>query len=95
MEEGFRGPVCKRPAYPQVRGCPSAEPWQHGLSAKEIFLCSGFPAESAGRDGGNMPTAETSTKVNNPTSNGASATKQTLRFSVKCMSAGYIFPLYK
>lgn len=39
-----------------------------------------------------MPTAETSTKVNNPTSNGASATKQALRFSVKCMSVGYIFP---
>lgn len=39
-----------------------------------------------------MPAAETSTKVNNPTSNGASATKQTLRFSVKCMSVGYIFP---
>ena len=41
---------------------------------------------------GNMPAAETSTKVNNPTSNGASATKQTLCFSVKCMSVGYIFP---
>lgn len=27
-----------------------------------------------------MPAAETSTKVNNPTSNGASATKQALRF---------------
>ena len=39
-----------------------------------------------------MPTAETSTKVNNPTLNGAPATKQTLRFSVKCMSEGYIFP---
>ena len=39
-----------------------------------------------------MPAAETSTKVNNPTSNGASATKQALRFSVKCMSVGYIFP---
>ena len=39
-----------------------------------------------------MPTAETITKVNNPTSNGASATKQALRFSVKCMSVGYIFP---
>ena len=39
-----------------------------------------------------MPTAETSTKVNNPTLNGASATKQALRFSVKCMSVGYIFP---
>ena len=39
-----------------------------------------------------MPAAETSTKVNNPTSNGASAPKQTLRFSVKCMSVGYIFP---
>lgn len=39
-----------------------------------------------------MPAAETSTKVNNPTSNGASATKQALRFSVKCMSIGYIFP---
>ena len=39
-----------------------------------------------------MPTAETSTKVNSPTSNGASATKQALRFSVKCMSVGYIFP---
>ena len=39
-----------------------------------------------------MPTAEASTKVNNPTSNGASATKQTLCFSVKYMSVGYIFP---
>lgn len=39
-----------------------------------------------------MPTAETSTKVNNPTSNGAPATKQTLRFSVKCMSIGCDFP---
>ena len=39
-----------------------------------------------------MPTAETSTKVNNPTLNGAPATKQTLRFSVKYMSVGYIFP---
>lgn len=39
-----------------------------------------------------MPAAETSTKVNNPTSNGASATKQALRFSVKCMSVGCIFP---
>ena len=39
-----------------------------------------------------MPTAETSTKVNNPTSNGAPATKQTLRFSVKYMSIGCDFP---
>ena len=39
-----------------------------------------------------MPAAETSTKVNNPTSNGVSATKQTLRFSVKCMSVGCDFP---
>ena len=39
-----------------------------------------------------MPTAETSTKVNNLTSNGAPAAKQTLRFSVKCMSIGCDFP---
>ena len=63
MEEGFRGPVCKRPAYPQVRGCPSAEPWQRGLSAKEILLCPGSSTERTGRGGGNMPTEETSTKV--------------------------------
>lgn len=36
-----------------------------------------------------MPTAETSTKVNNPTSNGASAIKQALRFSVRSMSNVY------
>ena len=40
-----------------------------------------------------MSVAETSTKVNNPTSNGASATKQALRFSVKCMSVGYTSPI--
>ena len=39
-----------------------------------------------------MPAAETSTKVNNTTSNGAPATMQTLCFSVKCMSMGYDFP---
>ncbi len=33
-----------------------------------------------------MSTAEAGTKVNNPTSNGASATKQALRFYVKSMS---------
>ena len=32
---------------------------------KEILLCSGLSAERAGRGGGNMPAAETSTKVNN------------------------------
>lgn len=46
----------------------------------------GSPAERTGRGEGNMPTAETSTEVNNPTKNGAPATKQTLRFSAKCMS---------
>ena len=91
-EEGFRGPVRGWPVHPQVRGSPSTEPWQRGLSAKEILLCSGLSAERAGRGGGNMPAAETSTKVNNPTSNGAPATKQTLRFSVKCMSVGCDFP---
>ena len=39
-----------------------------------------------------MPTAETNIKLNHITSNGASATKQTLRFSVKSMSKGYSFP---
>ena len=91
-EEGFRGPVRGWPVHSQVGRSPSTEPWQRGLSAKEILLCSGLSAERAGRGGGNMPAAETSTKVNNPTSNGASATKQALRFSVKCMSVGYIFP---
>ena len=60
-EEGFRGPVRGRPVHPQVCGCPSAEPWQRGLSAKEIFLCPGLSAERTRRGGGNMPTAETST----------------------------------
>ena len=92
MEEGFRGPIRKRPVHPQVRGYPSNELWQRGLSAKEILPCPGSSAERSGRGGGNMPTTETSTKVNNPTSNGAPATKQTLRFSVKCMSIGYDFP---
>lgn len=33
-----------------------------------------------------MPVGKINTKLNNTTSNGASATKQTLRFSVKAMS---------
>ena len=70
-EEGFRGPVRGWPVHSQVGRSPSTEPWQRGLSAKEILLCSGLSAERAGRGGGNMPAAETSTKVNNPTSNGA------------------------
>ena len=83
MEEGFRGPIRKRPAHPQIRRCPSNEPWQRRPPAKEIFLCLGFSARRAGRGGGNMLPAETSTKVNNQTSNEVPATKQTLRFSVK------------
>lgn len=39
-----------------------------------------------------MPTAEASTKVNNSTTKGAPATKQTLRFPIKYMSIGYDFP---
>ena len=44
-EEGFRGPVRGWPVHPQVRGSPSTEPWQRGLSAKEILLCPGSSAE--------------------------------------------------
>lgn len=40
-----------------------------------------------------MPTVETSAKVNNPTSNGASATEQALRFSVQSMSNCIFFYL--
>ena len=60
-EERFCGPVRKQPVHPQVCGCPSVEPWQRGLSAKEILLCPGLSAERTRRGGGNMPTAETST----------------------------------
>ncbi len=48
-EEGFRGPVRGPvrgwPVHSQVRGSPSTEPWQCGLSAKEILLCPGSSAE--------------------------------------------------
>lgn len=45
-----------------------------------------FFSERTRRGGEYMPTAETSTKVNNLTTNGTPAIKQTLRFSIKCMS---------
>mgnify|MGYP001041282068 CR=1 FL=1 len=44
-EEGFRGPVRGWPVHSQVGRSPSTEPWQHGLSAKEILLCPGSSAE--------------------------------------------------
>ena len=44
-EEGFRGPVRGWPVHSQVGRSPSTEPWQRGLSAKEILLCPGSSAE--------------------------------------------------
>ena len=86
MEEGFRGPVRKRPIYSQVRRCPSAEPWQRGLSGKNSSLpwlvyCKNGTRRREHTDCGNQHESK-----NNPTSNGAPAIKQTLRFSIKCMS---------
>ncbi len=62
----FPGAVCRRPVHPQVRRGPPAQPGQRGLSAKEIFLCPGPSAERAGRGRGQVPSAETSAKLNRP-----------------------------
>ena len=66
VQELFSRAVRGGPVHPQVRRGPLAQPGQRGLPAKEIFLCPGPSPERAGRGGGQVPSAETSAKLNRP-----------------------------
>ena len=81
-EEGFRGPVRKRKNR-QLDVSYDSRDYQQSLTyyayAEDLYEHYNFDqnkyrlgssAERTRRGGGNMPTAETSTKGNNPTSNG-------------------------